>query len=47
MGLIGMQERVSHLGGSFAVHSEPGHGAELKIVLPLAESAAPKPQEVS
>jgi signal transduction histidine kinase len=47
MGLIGMQERVSHLGGSFAVNSEPGHGAELKITLPLAESAAPKPQEVS
>jgi signal transduction histidine kinase len=36
MGLLGMQERVSHLGGTFSVESLPGSGAILCIVLPLA-----------
>jgi len=36
MGLLGMQERVSHLGGSFAVESEPGEGAILRVILPVA-----------
>src|SRR5262249_23108554 len=36
MGLLGMQERVSHLGGSFAVESEPGAGATLRVILPVA-----------
>src|SRR5271157_897478 len=40
MGLLGIEERVSHLGGSFAVDSKPGHGAVLRIMLPL-----PEPQE--
>jgi signal transduction histidine kinase len=35
MGLIGMQERVSYLGGTFRVDSEPGHGAEVSIELPV------------
>ncbi len=35
MGLLGIQERVSHLGGTFAIDSEPGRGTILKIVLPL------------
>jgi signal transduction histidine kinase len=35
MGLLGIQERVSHLGGSFSVDSEPGRGAVLKVMLPL------------
>ena len=35
MGLLGMQERVSHLRGTFSVHSEPGQGAELSVTLPL------------
>jgi signal transduction histidine kinase len=35
MGLLGMQERVSHLGGSLAVDSEPGHGTRLRAALPL------------
>ena len=38
LGLLGMEERVSHLGGSFSVDSEPGHGTVLRIVLPLAVS---------
>jgi len=37
MGLLGMQERVSHLGGTFAVESVPGRGAMVCIVLPLAK----------
>ncbi len=36
MGLLGMQERVSHLGGTFSVESMPGRGAIVCIVLPLA-----------
>jgi signal transduction histidine kinase len=37
MGLLGIEERVSHLGGSFAVDSEPGQGAVLRVMLPLPE----------
>lgn len=35
LGLVGMGERVEHLGGAFHVQSEPGRGALLKIELPL------------
>ena len=38
MGLLGIQERVSHLGGSFAVDSQPGQGAVLRVILPLPEA---------
>jgi len=37
MGLLGMQERVSHLGGTFSVESLPGSGAIVCIVLPLSK----------
>jgi signal transduction histidine kinase len=37
MGLLGMQERVSHLGGTFSVESAPGNGAIVCIVLPLTK----------
>jgi signal transduction histidine kinase len=37
MGLLGMQERVSHLGGTFSVESLPGDGAIVCIVLPLTK----------
>jgi signal transduction histidine kinase len=40
LGLLGMEERVHHLGGSFAVDSQPGRGTTLKIELPLAKLAA-------
>jgi len=36
MGLLGMEERVSHLGGSFAVESNPGEGAIVRVMLPVA-----------
>jgi signal transduction histidine kinase len=35
MGLLGIEERVSHLGGAFAVESQPGRGATLRVSLPL------------
>jgi signal transduction histidine kinase len=36
LGLLGMEERVTHLGGHFELHSEPGYGARLRIEIPLA-----------
>lgn len=36
LGLLGMEERVKHLGGQFDVKSRPGHGTLLRIELPLA-----------
>lgn len=40
MGLLGMEERVSHLGGRFAVDSAPGQGTLLRVTLPLVREAA-------
>jgi len=36
LGLLGMEERVRHLGGKFEIDSRPGLGTLLHIVLPLA-----------
>jgi signal transduction histidine kinase len=44
MGLLGMQERVSNLGGTFSVESLPGSGAIVCIVLPLSKSVADRLQ---
>jgi signal transduction histidine kinase/ligand-binding sensor domain-containing protein len=35
-GLVGMRERVEHLGGHFEVHSSVGHGTQLCAELPTA-----------
>ena len=35
LGLLGMEERVTHLGGSFQVNSKQGQGTLLSIELPL------------
>ncbi len=35
MGLLGIEERVSRLGGRFTVESAPGAGAILRVTLPL------------
>jgi signal transduction histidine kinase len=35
MGLLGIEERVTHLGGTFAVESQSGTGALLRVSLPL------------
>jgi signal transduction histidine kinase len=39
MGLLGIEERVSYLGGTFQVESQPGHGALLSVALPVPEPA--------
>jgi signal transduction histidine kinase len=39
LGLLGMQERVTHLGGEFDIQSAPGEGAWLSVALPLARPA--------
>ena len=36
LGLLGMEERVRHLGGQFEIDSRPGRGTLLHIALPLA-----------
>jgi len=35
MGLLGIEERVTHLGGTFTVDSRVGHGTRLHVELPL------------
>ncbi len=42
MGLLGIDERVTHLGGTFSVESEPGHGAVLRIILPQIVQPGPR-----
>jgi signal transduction histidine kinase len=37
LGLLGMEERVKHLHGSFHVHSNPGKGTSVRVELPLLE----------
>ena len=36
LGLVGMEERVRHLGGAFHVQSTPGSGTKVDVELPLA-----------
>jgi signal transduction histidine kinase len=36
LGLVGMEERVHHLGGNLRVKSRPGSGTTIAVVLPLA-----------
>ncbi len=36
LGLVGMEERVRHLGGAFHVRSAPGTGTKVDVELPLA-----------
>jgi signal transduction histidine kinase len=36
LGLVGMEERVRHLGGAFHVRSSPGTGTTVDVELPLA-----------
>ena len=40
LGLLGMEERVQHLGGTFQVKSEPGHGTLLQVELPVTVAPA-------
>ncbi len=36
LGLVGMEERVTHLGGAFEVRSRPGAGTKVEVELPVA-----------
>jgi signal transduction histidine kinase len=36
LGLVGMEERVHHLGGALRVKSRPGAGTSIAVMLPLA-----------
>jgi signal transduction histidine kinase len=36
LGLVGMQERVHHLGGAFEIDSTPGTGTRVAVELPIA-----------
>jgi signal transduction histidine kinase len=36
LGLVGMEERVNHLGGAFEIESHPGAGTRVAVELPLA-----------
>src|SRR5579872_5223800 len=40
LGLVGMEERVEHLGGTFQVKSEPGRGTLLEVELPVTGALA-------
>ena len=40
MGLLGIEERVGHLGGTLTVESQPGQGTTLHVKLPLMKVAA-------
>ncbi len=42
LGLLGMEERVRHLGGTFQIDSRPGRGTLLRVTLPLAAHTARK-----
>jgi len=39
LGLLGIQERISYLGGRLQIDSAPGHGTLLSVSLPLLASA--------
>ena len=47
MGLLGIEERVSNLAGSFAVESAPGRGTVLRVMLPLAQPATESARETA
>lgn len=40
LGLLGMEERVSRLGGRMNIHSSPGRGVTLAVELPFKENPA-------
>ena len=45
LGLLGMEERVHHLGGVFAIDSQAGRGTVLNIALPMASLAMEEAHE--
>jgi signal transduction histidine kinase len=47
MGLLGIQERVGHLGGNLVIDSLPGHGTALRVELPLTEPLVTSVREIA
>ena len=45
LGLLGMMERVSALGGRFYIESQPGHGTVLSTYIPLESDHCSAPEE--
>lgn len=39
LGLLGMRERASHIGGSFQLRSQVGEGTRIRIEIPFSEEA--------
>jgi signal transduction histidine kinase len=44
LGLLGMRERAELLNGSFVLQAEPDKGTEIRVTLPLPETAVPQPE---
>ena len=42
MGLLGMRERLSLVGGAFSILSRPGAGSEVRVIVPLPTPAEQK-----
>jgi signal transduction histidine kinase len=42
-GLVGLTDRVEALGGRISLHSPPGAGTTVQIVLPLTAPGPPRP----
>jgi signal transduction histidine kinase len=47
LGILGMEERVRSLKGTFHIASAPGKGATLEIELPLDPAAVPAPSPIT
>jgi signal transduction histidine kinase len=47
LGLLGMEERVRHLGGSFQIESRPGRGTLLRVTLPRRDVVVPEPEQTT
>lgn len=45
LGLLGMQERAALIGGRLEIQSAPGHGAEIRAILPLKYAAPAEAEE--
>jgi signal transduction histidine kinase len=39
LGLLGMRERAALLGGRVSIHSSPGRGTEVRLIVPLEQAA--------
>jgi PAS domain S-box-containing protein len=46
LGLLGLQERASYLGGSFMIESAPGAGSTFTLTIPKELQGAGKPEQV-